>query len=55
MVLFHIERYFQKFGELEKTANAQNPVGINNPRRKEYLESADKSLNPTTSKIGNCN
>jgi RHS repeat-associated protein len=48
------QRYFEKFGGFDGTANAQNPVGINNPRRDEYLQAAEKHLNPTTGKSGNC-
>ncbi|WP_230410281.1 RHS repeat-associated core domain-containing protein [Methylomonas sp. Kb3] len=48
------QHYFEKFGGFDGTANAQNPVGVNNPRRGEYLNAADKHLNPTTSKAGSC-
>lgn len=36
------QRTFEKLGGLDKTANAQNPVGKNNSRRKKYLAAADK-------------
>jgi hypothetical protein len=38
------QRTFEKLGGLEGTANAQNPVGEGNVRRKEYLKAADEHL-----------
>ncbi len=46
------QRVFEKLGGLEGTANRQNPVGMGNGRRTEYLTAADKHLNKSTGKSG---
>ncbi|MCX8753111.1 RHS repeat-associated core domain-containing protein, partial [Snodgrassella sp. B3837] len=46
------QRTFEQMGGLEGTSNKQNPIGINNPRRQEYLAAADEHLNKTKSKAG---
>lgn len=46
------QRTFEQMGGLEGTSNKQNPIGINNPRRQEYLAAADEHLNKTKSKTG---
>jgi RHS repeat-associated protein len=38
------QRLFEQYGGLDKTANAQNPVGMRNARRDEYLKAADAEL-----------
>jgi RHS repeat-associated protein len=39
------QRIFENLGELDGTANRQNPVGQGNARRTEYLNAADEYLN----------
>lgn len=47
------QRTFEQMGGLEGTSNKQNPIGINNPRRQEYLAAADEHVkNNTKSKAG---
>ncbi|KAA0542438.1 RHS domain-containing protein [Citrobacter freundii] len=38
------QRFFEQNGGLTGTANKQNPVGVNNPNRRSYLNAADKYL-----------
>ena len=38
------QRLFEQAGGLADTANAQNPVGINNANRDKYLKNADSHL-----------
>jgi RHS repeat-associated protein len=44
------QRHFEAFGGLEGTANTQNPVGIKNARRDEYLAAADNHIASTSCK-----
>ena len=46
------QRYFEQFGGLDGTANAQNPVGPLNPRRTEYLDAADNWLQANSAQGG---
>ncbi|WP_368870920.1 hypothetical protein [Proteus mirabilis] len=38
------QRTFEQLGDLESTANKQNPVGQGNARRTEYLSASDEPI-----------
>ncbi|TDM05882.1 MAG: RHS repeat-associated core domain-containing protein [Ideonella sp. MAG2] len=48
------QHYFKEAGGLKGTANKQNPVGKNNPRRKLYARKAAAHLKPKTNSTSRC-